>query len=89
MGIHDQVWTDASFAERHILLPHNVPHHTLLTVPAAELVPKFRPPGMPDQHLETELHLANLLLLSSLMQNMDSIQQSTAFRAMEFSSVWW
>ena len=63
VGIHDEIWTDASFAKRHILLPHNIPHHTLLTVPAAELVPKFRPPSMPDQHLEPGFRLADVLLL--------------------------
>ena len=49
--VHDEVGADAALAEGHVLLRHYRPHHPLLPVPAAELVPNLRPPRMPHQRL--------------------------------------
>ena len=52
MWVHDHVWADAEVVEWHVLLLDNEPSHSLLSVPAGELVPQLRTAGLPEQHFD-------------------------------------
>mmetsp|Transcript_9755 Transcript_9755/g.24806 ORF Transcript_9755/g.24806 Transcript_9755/m.24806 type:complete len:257 (+) Transcript_9755:1606-2376(+) len=55
--VHDEVRAHARLAEGQVLLPHDGAHHTLLPVPAAELVAELRAARVADQNLDVELVL--------------------------------
>mmetsp|Transcript_36196 Transcript_36196/g.80535 ORF Transcript_36196/g.80535 Transcript_36196/m.80535 type:complete len:309 (-) Transcript_36196:229-1155(-) len=72
MRVHDEVGAYAALTEGKVLLTHDVAHHTLLPVPAAELVSELRAARVPNEHLERvvrlivgcEQHLVHDALLS-------------------------